>query len=32
MTRESLVRAFGLLIAVATVLVTVVAIIHLFSS
>ena len=32
MTRESLVRAFGLLIALATVLVTVVAVVHLFSN
>jgi len=31
MTRESIVRAFGLIIAAATVLVTVVAVVHLLS-
>ncbi len=30
MTRESLVRTFGLIIAAATVIVTVMAIVHLF--
>ncbi len=32
MTRESLVRTFGLIVAAATVLVTVVAVVHLFSN
>jgi hypothetical protein len=32
MTRESLVRTFGLLVAAATVLITIVAVVHLFSN
>jgi hypothetical protein len=32
MTRESLVQIFGLIVAAATVLVTVVAVVHLFSN
>jgi len=32
MTRESLVRTFGLIVAAATILVTILAIVHLFSN